>query len=68
MEKVKVTISYNSNESISMVFFVDNAKNAKTFFEVLSKEEFQIKKIETKNEKIEQNEKERMNDLVNYKN
>lgn len=37
MEKVEVTIKYNNNSKhVSLIFHVEDAKNAKAFFEVLA--------------------------------
>jgi hypothetical protein len=37
MEKVEVTIKYNNNSKhVSLIFYVEDAKNAKAFFEVLA--------------------------------
>lgn len=36
MEKIEVTIKHaNNSKQISMIFYVEDAKNAQTFFEVL---------------------------------
>jgi len=37
MEKVEVTIKYDHNSKhVSLIFYVEDAKNAKPFFEVLA--------------------------------
>lgn len=37
MAKVEVTINYDNNSKhVSLIFYVDDARNAKSFFEVLA--------------------------------
>ena len=57
MEKVKINIKYNSSKNVSLTFYVEKAKEAAKFFEVLSDSKIKDRVITTNKVEITQEEK-----------
>ena len=57
MEKVKINIKYNSSKNVSLTFYVEKAKEAAKFFEVLSDSKIKDRVITTNKVEITEEEK-----------